>query len=143
MNFVDAFDPLVQATQPIARRFGLRHPPAKEELQLLNLIGRGGYGEVYEALHVVSGRKMAIKTFKSDGPGRPGIPTDGIREICVLMELRHPNILGLVAVLQAPERPFVVGAEAQKPGLWLVVELCSMDLTRVRYLCDAHSVYPE
>ncbi|KAH0477592.1 MAG: uncharacterized protein KVP18_000034 [Porospora cf. gigantea A] len=130
MNFVDAFDPLVQATQPIARRFGLRHPPAKEELQLLNLIGRGGYGEVYEALHVVSGRKMAIKTFKSDGPGRPGIPTDGIREICVLMELRHPNILGLVAVLQAPERPFVVGAEAQKPGLWLVVELCSMDLTR-------------
>lgn len=144
MLSTDAFDPFVQVTQSPLARFKLDRPPTASDLRILSVVGEGGYGDVFEAVHVVSGMKVAVKTYKCDKSNNAGIPTDGIREISVLLELRHPNILGLLAVLNAPEspeRPLFYSDDIPMPrsGLWLISELCTTDLTRVSRGHSTHS----
>ena len=57
-------------------------------------LGRGAYGFVYKGQHRETGKEYAIKKTHIDNKN-DGIPSTTIREIAILMELKHPNIVNM------------------------------------------------
>lgn len=66
------------------------------------LIGQGSFGSVYLALHAVTGELLAVKQVEMPSPGAASSQSDSRkksmiealkREISLLRELRHPNIV--------------------------------------------------
>ncbi|VDN24385.1 unnamed protein product [Gongylonema pulchrum] len=57
-------------------------------------IGEGTYGVVYKALDKLNGKYVAIKKIHTPD-GEEGIPATTVREISLLRELAHPNIVAL------------------------------------------------
>jgi len=55
-------------------------------------LGRGAYGFVYKGVHRLTGKEYAIKKTHIDNRN-DGIPSTTIREIAILMELEHQNIV--------------------------------------------------
>lgn len=58
----------------------------------LDKIGEGTYGVVYKAKDKATGEIMALKKIRLDAEDE-GIPSTAIREISLLKELAHPNIV--------------------------------------------------
>ncbi len=63
-----------------------------ERYQKLEKIGEGTYGVVYKAKDRKSGKIIALKRIRLEAEDE-GIPSTAIREISLLKELRHPNIV--------------------------------------------------
>ena len=63
-----------------------------ERYQKLEKIGEGTYGVVYKAKDRVSEAIIALKRIRLEAEDE-GIPSTAIREISLLKELRHPNIV--------------------------------------------------
>ena len=55
-------------------------------------IGRGSYGVVYKALNTLTGETVAIKKIRLEKED-DGVPSTAIREISLLKNLKHPNIV--------------------------------------------------
>lgn len=53
-------------------------------------IGKGSFGSVFKAMDKRAKRYVAIKKIKSN---QNGIPATAIRELSILKELKHPNII--------------------------------------------------
>lgn len=81
-------------------------------------LGEGTYGTVYKALDKETGRIVALKRMVPMNDDE-GIPATTIREIMLLKELRHPNIVRLYDVL------------FRIPKLTLVFEFCDCDLKQL------------
>lgn len=77
----------------------------------------GTYGVVYKGRHKKTNRLVALKKIRLESE-EEGVPSTAIREISLLKELQHPNIVGLEDVLM------------QENKLYLVFEFLSMDLKR-------------
>ena len=58
-------------------------------------IGEGTYGVVYKAKDRVNETIIALKRIRLEAEDE-GIPSTAIREISLLKELRHPNIVRYV-----------------------------------------------
>lgn len=58
----------------------------------MKLIGAGTYGKVYKAKDTVEDRVVALKEIRLDADEQ-GIPSTALREIALLRELDHPNII--------------------------------------------------
>lgn len=63
-----------------------------ERYQKLEKIGEGTYGVVYKAKDRVREIIIALKRIRLEAEDE-GIPSTAIREISLLKELRHPNIV--------------------------------------------------
>jgi Serine/threonine protein kinase len=61
--------------------------------RLGKLIGQGGMGKVYEAVHEIMGRSIAIKVINSQITNDKNNATRFIQEIRALSKLDHPNIV--------------------------------------------------
>ena len=57
-------------------------------------LGRGAYGSVFKGVHRMTGKEYAIKRTHIDNRN-DGIPSTTIREIAILMELEHQNVVQL------------------------------------------------
>lgn len=80
----DALD--VTATLPLAQ---VRH---LGDYRIVREIGRGGMGFVFEAVHLVRGNRVALKTLPvSDGPELYRFK----REFRSIADVNHPNLVGL------------------------------------------------
>lgn len=55
-------------------------------------LGEGTYGVVYKAKDRVSGMIVALKKIRLDSEDE-GVPATSIREICLLKELDHTNVV--------------------------------------------------
>ena len=55
-------------------------------------IGEGTYGEVYKAKSVANMEIVALKKIKLENEDE-GVPSTAMREISILKELQHPNIV--------------------------------------------------
>lgn len=64
----------------------------------LKELGAGTYGCVWLARDRETGQKVALKRIKLDSPDE-GIPATAIREIAILKELKHRNIVELISVV--------------------------------------------
>jgi serine/threonine protein kinase len=60
--------------------------------QILEKVGEGTYGVVYKAKDRITGQFYALKKIRLDAEDE-GIPSTSVREICLLKELRHRNVV--------------------------------------------------
>lgn len=83
----------------------------------IDKIGEGTYGIVYKGQDKKTGQFVAMKKIRLESEDE-GVPSTAIREISMLKELRHPNIVSLEDVIMQENR------------LYLIFEFLSMDLKR-------------
>lgn len=88
-----------------------------EDFQKIEKIGEGTYGVVYKGRNKITGQIVAMKKIRLESDDE-GIPSTAIREISLLKELKHPNIVSLEDVLMEENR------------LYLIFEFLSMDLKK-------------
>jgi len=88
-----------------------------EKYQKIEKIGEGTYGVVYKARNRLTGGHVALKKIRLEAEDE-GIPSTAIREISILKELQHPNIVRLHDVIHTEKK------------LTLVFEFCDEDLKK-------------
>ncbi|HSO39487.1 MAG TPA: serine/threonine-protein kinase, partial [Labilithrix sp.] len=77
--------------------------------QIVRAVGRGGMGEVYEAIQVALGRRVALKTIREDLSERAELLARFRREAESAAALGHPNLVQVTDFQQNPgEPPFLV-----------------------------------
>jgi len=74
-----------------------------DKYQKVEKIGEGTYGVVYKARNRVSGDLVALKKIRLEAEDE-GIPSTAIREISILKELQHPNIVRLLDVIHTEKK---------------------------------------
>uniref|UniRef100_A0A8C6KZ28 Cell division control protein 2 homolog n=1 Tax=Nothobranchius furzeri TaxID=105023 RepID=A0A8C6KZ28_NOTFU len=80
-------------------------------------IGEGTYGVVYKGRHKATGQIVAMKKIRLESE-EEGVPSTAVREVSLLQELKHPNVVRLLDVLM------------QESRLYLIFEFLSMDLKK-------------
>ena len=63
-----------------------------EKYQKLDKLGEGTYGVVYKAKNTQTGEIVAIKKIRLEKED-DGVPSTAIREISLLKNLKHPNVV--------------------------------------------------
>ncbi|XP_026634387.1 cyclin-dependent kinase 10 isoform X1 [Microtus ochrogaster] len=101
----------------LIRKFQLGRCRSVKEFEKLNRIGEGTYGIVYRARDTHTDEIVALKKVRMDKE-KDGIPISSLREITLLLRLRHPNIVELKEV--------VVGNHLE--SIFLVMGYCEQDL---------------
>mmetsp|Transcript_10611 Transcript_10611/g.24144 ORF Transcript_10611/g.24144 Transcript_10611/m.24144 type:complete len:315 (-) Transcript_10611:213-1157(-) len=72
-----------------------------------SVLGEGTYGKVYMARNTSNGDIVAMKQMKIDAQ-EEGVPSTAIREIALLKELNHPNVVKLLDVFCKPGKMVLV-----------------------------------
>ena len=98
--------------------------PKIDKYEKLEVIGEGTYGIVYKARDTDTNEIYALKKIRLESEDE-GIPSTAIREIALLKELQHPNIVRLVNVLHTDRK------------LTLVFEYLDQDLKKLLDTCVA------
>eukprot|EP00702_Spironucleus_salmonicida_P002428 EST43719.1 Kinase, CMGC CDK [Spironucleus salmonicida] len=80
-------------------------------------LGEGTYGVVYKAIDKETNQTVALKRIRLDSQDE-GIPATAIREIAILKELKHPNVVDLLSVVHTDSK------------LTLVFEYVTLDLKK-------------
>src|SRR3954471_19078673 len=88
-----------------------------ERYQKMEKIGEGTYGIVYKSKDRVTGEIVALKKIRLEAEDE-GIPSTAIREIALLKELQHANIVRLYDVVHTERK------------LTLVFEFLDLDLKK-------------
>ena len=88
-----------------------------QKYEKLEKIGEGTYGTVFKAKNRETHEIVALKRVRLDEDDE-GVPSSALREICLLKELRHKNIVRLYDVLHSDKK------------LTLVFEFCDQDLKK-------------
>ncbi|GFR96873.1 cyclin-dependent kinase 2 [Elysia marginata] len=78
-----------------------------ESFQKIEKIGEGTYGVVYKAKEKVSGKHVALKKIRLDAESE-GVPSTAIREIALLKELEHQNVVRLLDVIHCESKLYLV-----------------------------------
>lgn len=90
----------------------------KSQYEILEVLGEGTYGKVRKVRCCKTGALQAMKQMKITSAQEEGVPSTAIREIAILKELSHENIVQLLDIFC-------------KPGeLSLVFELLDSDLKK-------------
>jgi cyclin-dependent kinase 2 len=98
-----------------------------DRYQRLEKIGEGTYGVVYKARDRDSGATIALKKIRLEQEDE-GVPSTAIREISILKELTHANVVSFMDVVH------------QDNSLYLVFEYLDQDLKR--YMDSVSSLAP-
>uniref|UniRef100_A0A2P2I2G9 Cyclin-dependent kinase 5 homolog n=2 Tax=Hirondellea gigas TaxID=1518452 RepID=A0A2P2I2G9_9CRUS len=88
-----------------------------QRYEKLEKIGEGTYGMVFKARNRESQEIVALKRVRLDDDDE-GVPSSALREICLLKELHHKNVVRLMDVLHCDRK------------LTLVFEYCDQDLKK-------------
>lgn len=78
-----------------------------ERYNKIEKIGEGTYGVVYKAKDKVTGNFIALKKIRLEAEDE-GVPSTAIREISLLKELQHPNIVNLMDVVHHDTKLYLV-----------------------------------
>ncbi|XP_041371838.1 cyclin-dependent kinase 2-like [Gigantopelta aegis] len=78
-----------------------------ENFQKIEKIGEGTYGVVYKARDKLTNRLVALKKIRLDAESE-GVPSTAIREISLLKELDHPNVVKLLDVVHSEKKLYLV-----------------------------------
>jgi len=92
-----------------------------EQYERLEKLGEGTYGIVYKARDA-AGELYALKTIRLEAEDE-GIPSTAIREISLLKELQHPNIVRLCDVIHT-ERKLMLVFEYLDQDLKKLIDMC-------------------
>ena len=70
-------------------------------------LGEGTYGVVYKCKDKETGNYVALKKVRLENEDE-GIPSTSIREISILKQMHHPNIVNLIDLIHGEKRLFLV-----------------------------------
>jgi cyclin-dependent kinase 2 len=87
--------------------FHFYHFLSLEKFTRVEKIGEGAYGVVYKAKDNSSGQMVAMKRIRLDSEA-DGVPSTAIREISLLKELDHLNIVKLLDIIHMDNKLFLV-----------------------------------
>jgi len=93
-----------------------------EKYKKTKKLGEGTYGIVYKAENIITHEEVALKAIRLESE-EEGVPCTAIREISLLKELDHPNVVRLLEIIHDVDK------------LTLVFEFCDQDL---KQHLDAH-----
>ncbi|XP_032995246.1 cyclin-dependent kinase 3 isoform X1 [Lacerta agilis] len=93
-----------KGTQQVRRQ---RMDAFQDVFQKVEKIGEGTYGVVYKAKNKQTGQLVALKKIRLDSETE-GVPSTAIREISLLKELKHPNIVRLLDVVHSQKKLYLV-----------------------------------
>ena len=85
------------------------------DYEKLERLGEGTFGVVHKARHRDTGEVVALKKMRLEGED-DGVPATALREIAILRELKHPNVIELQHVFHTDK------------SLYLAFEYCDSDL---------------
>eukprot|EP01125_Pyxidicula_operculata_P014967 TRINITY_DN5052_c0_g1_i3.p1 TRINITY_DN5052_c0_g1~~TRINITY_DN5052_c0_g1_i3.p1 ORF type:complete len:296 (+),score=58.76 TRINITY_DN5052_c0_g1_i3:15-902(+) len=78
-----------------------------DKYEKLQKIGEGTYGVVYKAKDKFTNRFVALKKIRLEHEDE-GVPSTAIREISILKELTHPNVVNLLDVCNFDNKLYLV-----------------------------------
>jgi cyclin-dependent kinase 2 len=78
-----------------------------QRFERLDKLGEGTYGVVFRARDKESDDIVALKKIRLEGTDE-GIPSTAIREISLLQELRHPNIVDLKDIVHGENKLYLI-----------------------------------
>ncbi|CAG9583573.1 cell division related protein kinase 2 [Leishmania major strain Friedlin] len=116
----------------------------------LDVLGEGTYGVVYRAVDKITGQYVALKKVRLDRT-EEGIPQTALREVSILQEFDHPNIVNLLDVICSDGKLYLV-FEYVEADLKKAIEkqeggYSGMDLKRLiyqlldgLYFCHRHRI---
>mmetsp|Transcript_13329 Transcript_13329/g.29143 ORF Transcript_13329/g.29143 Transcript_13329/m.29143 type:complete len:319 (+) Transcript_13329:84-1040(+) len=81
----------------LERAFKDKYQPVEKAGVGSDVLGEGTYGKVYKARRKSTGEIVAMKESKDSS--EEGVPSTAIREVALLKELSHPNVVRLLDVL--------------------------------------------
>jgi serine/threonine protein kinase len=90
-----AMDSSSNQTPSNSARSGIRKGSTVGSYRICREIGSGGMGTVYEAVHVLLPRRVAIKVLHLDLRDVAGMDSRMVQEAMIVDELRHPGIVRL------------------------------------------------
>ncbi|KAH9387035.1 cyclin-dependent kinase 2 [Nematocida major] len=122
-----------------------------ETFQKIEKIGEGTYGVVYKAKEKTTGKIIALKKVRLRDD-REGVPATTIREISLLKDIKHPNIIALQQVVYTESKLYLVFEYAEtdlkkyldtlrrekRPLAWAQIKSFAHQLTSALAYC--HSV---
>lgn len=91
----------------------------RERYERIDKLGEGTYGVVYQAKDLITKEIVALKKIRLENE-EEGMPSTAMREISILKELDHPNIVALKDVTYLP---------AEKK-LYIIFEFVEQDLKK-------------
>ncbi len=114
--------------------------------KILDQIGEGGMGAVYEAEDLNLGRKVALKILREEMAANPDRLERFRREAQAVAALNHPNIVTIHSIEEAPEGHFITMELVEGKGLDRMISGDGMSTERlleiaqplVRALVAAH-----
>ena len=115
--------------------------PKIDKYEKIEVIGEGTYGIVYKARDTDTGEIYALKKIRLESEDE-GIPSTAIREIALLKELQHPNIVRLVNVLHT-DRKLTLVFEYLDQDLKKLLDGCSNNLDQLSIKVSHNSVSKE
>mmetsp|Transcript_7575 Transcript_7575/g.8702 ORF Transcript_7575/g.8702 Transcript_7575/m.8702 type:complete len:318 (+) Transcript_7575:153-1106(+) len=90
----------------------------RQRYRVKEQIGKGAFANVYAGFDREEGKDVAIKRVLHK-PGSPGVDWSALREVKLLLEIHHPNVVRLVGVF------------AQNQHINMVLEYCPLDLEKI------------
>eukprot|EP00917_Polyrhabdina_sp_WS-2016_P024947 GHVP01053806.1.p2 GENE.GHVP01053806.1~~GHVP01053806.1.p2 ORF type:complete len:389 (+),score=65.46 GHVP01053806.1:1321-2487(+) len=115
----------------------IMRPIGEIPFKKLSVVGEGTYGVVYKAVHQETGKLAALKKLRVDNEDE-GIPGTALREISILRELRHKNIVPLLGIhyeLKKGKKPVQFQNKDSTPlqdgNMYLEFEYCDLDLRKL------------
>jgi serine/threonine protein kinase len=78
-----------------------------EKYQKLDKVGEGTYGVVYKCQNKETKKLVALKKIRLENEDE-GMPSTAIREISILKQLHHPNIVNLLDLIHGEKKLYLV-----------------------------------
>ena len=97
--------------------------PDIAKYEKLAKIGEGTFGEVYKARERTKNHVVALKKVRMDNE-KEGFPMTALREIRILQQLKHVNVMKLEEICRSKASPY----NREKGSIYLVLEFCEHDL---------------
>lgn len=101
--------------------------PVPSHLQMDRLLGAGSYGSVRQAWDTHAQRRVAVKQVLQVF-GNASDAKRILREIAILSQLQHPNIVGIFDVIEPPPP---CGLVTRFNHVYICMEFCDTDLKQV------------
>ena len=94
-------------------------PHGRERYELKEKLGEGTYGIVYKSKDTLTNEIVALKKIRLENE-EEGMPSTAMREISILKELDHPNIVSMRDVNYIPS----------EKKLYIIFEFMEQDLKK-------------
>lgn len=101
------------------------NPRCIDVFHIVNQIGEGTYGQVYKATDKKTNEVVALKKVRLENE-KEGFPITAVREIKILKQLNHENIVNLKEIVT--DKSNVLGFKKDKGAFYLVFEFLDHDL---------------